>query len=78
MTLLYVLTYWWVKRKLYLKHVFIRLSHGHRYTQAGLGVFKSADMMSVRFRDLTLRVGLPYLYKHQGDCEHLVIFNEIR
>lgn len=30
------------------------------------------------FDDLNFRLGQPYLYVHQGDCEHMVIFTDIR
>ncbi|XP_041837765.1 snRNA-activating protein complex subunit 3 [Melanotaenia boesemani] len=40
------------------------------YTQA-----KMEDML---LRDLKIKVGFPYLYCHQGDCEHLVIITDIR
>lgn len=34
--------------------------------------------MNVQLRDLSFRLGQPYLYCHQGTCEHVVIFKEIR
>lgn len=40
--------------------------------------FKAADMASTKFEDLELRLGYPYLYCHHGNCEHLVIFSDIR
>jgi len=30
------------------------------------------------FNDLTLKIGFPYLFCHQGDCEHIVIITDIR
>jgi len=44
----------------------------------GVGPFASEKMEDFRFVDLTIRLGLPYVYVHQGDCEHLLIFTEIR
>lgn len=35
-------------------------------------------MEDTRFMDMTLKVGFPYLYCHQGDCEHLVIITDVR
>lgn len=35
-------------------------------------------MEDTRFLDLKVKVGFPYLYCHQGDCEHLVIITDIR
>jgi snRNA-activating protein complex subunit 3 len=44
----------------------------------GVGPFHSQSMESTRFIDLTARLGQPYLYVHQGDCEHIVIFTDLR
>lgn len=35
-------------------------------------------MEDTRFIDLKVKVGFPYLYCHQGDCEHLVIITDVR
>ncbi|TMS23346.1 snRNA-activating protein complex subunit 3 [Larimichthys crocea] len=40
--------------------------------------YTQAKMEDTRFVDLTIKVGFPYLYCHQGDCEHLVIITDIR
>ncbi|KAJ8271659.1 hypothetical protein COCON_G00105180 [Conger conger] len=40
--------------------------------------FQTAKMEDTRFRDLRIKVGYPYLYCHQGDCEHVVIITDIR
>ncbi|KAM9363715.1 snRNA-activating protein complex subunit 3 [Symphorus nematophorus] len=40
--------------------------------------YSQAKMEDTRFADLTVKVGFPYLYCHQGDCEHLVIITDIR
>lgn len=40
--------------------------------------FSQAKMEDTRFVDLKVKVGFPYLYCHQGDCEHLVIITDIR
>ncbi|PWA30621.1 hypothetical protein CCH79_00009165 [Gambusia affinis] len=45
----------------------------HNYPQ-----FSSAKMEDTRLVDLTVKVGFPYLYCHQGDCEHLVIITDVR
>ena len=39
---------------------------------------KSASMSNVTFNDLRIRLGCPYIFLHQGDCEHLIIFKDIR
>ncbi|XP_017275851.1 snRNA-activating protein complex subunit 3 [Kryptolebias marmoratus] len=40
--------------------------------------FSQAKMEDTRFVDLRVKLGFPYLYCHQGDCEHLVIITDIR
>jgi snRNA-activating protein complex subunit 3 len=35
-------------------------------------------MQGVRFSELTLRLGQPYLFQHQGICEHQLIFSDLR
>uniref|UniRef100_A0A914WDT0 snRNA-activating protein complex subunit 3 n=1 Tax=Plectus sambesii TaxID=2011161 RepID=A0A914WDT0_9BILA len=43
-----------------------------------IGPFRVADMARTRFSDLRLRMGQPYLYLHQGSCEHLIVVSDIR
>ncbi|KAI4833117.1 hypothetical protein KUCAC02_016034 [Chaenocephalus aceratus] len=40
--------------------------------------YTQAKMEDTRFVDLKIKVGFPYLYCHQGDCEHLVIITDVR
>jgi len=35
-------------------------------------------MEATCFSDLTIRLGLPYLYLHQGNCEHMIVFTDLR
>lgn len=49
-----------------------------RYTVPGLGLFDSTNMQDKTFRDLNFRLGYPYLFCHQGNCEHLMVFNDMR
>ncbi|XP_004347455.1 hypothetical protein CAOG_04708 [Capsaspora owczarzaki ATCC 30864] len=49
-----------------------------RATHTGLGNFAAASMHDVRFEDLTIRLGQPYLYCHQGDCEHVITVRDMR
>ncbi|XP_051875198.1 snRNA-activating protein complex subunit 3 isoform X2 [Pristis pectinata] len=44
----------------------------------GYGKFRTAKMEDYTFNDMCIKVGYPYLYCHQGDCEHLVIITDIR
>lgn len=39
---------------------------------------QSSDMEDYTFNDLSLKIGFPYLFCHQGDCEHIVIITDIR
>ncbi|CAK9802379.1 snRNA-activating protein complex subunit 3 [Anthophora quadrimaculata] len=43
-----------------------------------LGPFKTALMEECRIDSLNLRFGFPWVYKHQGGCEHLVVFSNAR
>ncbi|KAM6942451.1 snRNA-activating protein complex subunit 3 [Lycodopsis pacificus] len=40
--------------------------------------YSQARMEDTRFAGLKVKVGFPYLYCHQGDCEHLVIITDVR
>ncbi|XP_035667237.1 snRNA-activating protein complex subunit 3-like [Branchiostoma floridae] len=44
----------------------------------GKGSYTTQHMEDVKFNDLHIRLGYPYLYCHQGDCEHLIIFKDLR
>lgn len=43
-----------------------------------IGEFKTASMESTKFVDLNIRLGFPYLYRHLGNCEHLIVFTSIK
>lgn len=43
-----------------------------------LGPFKTAVMENCRIDSLFLRFGFPWVYKHQGGCEHLIVFSDAR
>ncbi|XP_063331305.1 snRNA-activating protein complex subunit 3 [Pelmatolapia mariae] len=40
--------------------------------------YSQAKMEDTLLEDLKVKVGFPYLYCHQGDCEHLVIITDVR
>ncbi|XP_053358458.1 snRNA-activating protein complex subunit 3 [Clarias gariepinus] len=40
--------------------------------------FSTAKMEETVFSDLRVKVGYPYLYCHQGDCEHVLILTDVR
>jgi hypothetical protein len=43
-----------------------------------LGEFTSKRMDETRFLDLAIQIGRPYTYVHEGDCEHEIIFTQVR
>lgn len=43
-----------------------------------LGEFPKKDMCTVTLGELTLKLGYPEVYVHQGNCEHVFIFSEAR
>ncbi|KPI97053.1 snRNA-activating protein complex subunit 3 [Papilio xuthus] len=43
-----------------------------------MGDFPKVDMHQVRLQDLVIRLGHPEVYIHQGNCEHLFTFSEVR
>lgn len=46
--------------------------------RSNLGPFKIAKMEECRIDSLFLRFGFPWVYKHQGGCEHLIVFSDAR
>lgn len=40
--------------------------------------FKKAKMEETKIKDLSPRLGYPYVYQHQGKCEHTFIFTNAR
>lgn len=40
--------------------------------------FEKKSMTSTRFEDLEILLGYPYVYMHRGNCEHLLVFTDIR
>lgn len=46
--------------------------------QKDFGNFYTKDMANIRVIDLKIRLGQPYVYMHQGCCEHLFIFTDLR
>lgn len=43
-----------------------------------LGNFPKKDMCQVKLEDLVLKLGYPEVYVHQGNCEHVFLFSEVR
>jgi snRNA-activating protein complex subunit 3 len=49
-----------------------------RYTHPGLGLYQRKNMEEVIFSDLSIRLNQPYLFVHKGDCEHAIVFTDLR
>jgi snRNA-activating protein complex subunit 3 len=60
------------------KYVIDWVNENKRYQQEGLGEFYSKRMEDYTFADLTIRLGAQYLFCHQGNCEHIIVFNDVR
>lgn len=45
---------------------------------SGWGLIDSQPMEHTKFSDLNIRLGAHYLYCHQGDCQHIVVFTDLR
>ncbi|KAG8521316.1 snRNA-activating protein complex subunit 3 [Galemys pyrenaicus] len=58
-----------------LSRTIIEWSESH---DRGYGKFQTANMEDFTFNDLYIKLGFPYLYCHQGDCEHVIIITDIR
>ncbi|XP_015109445.2 snRNA-activating protein complex subunit 3 [Diachasma alloeum] len=44
----------------------------------GMGKFGIARMEDTRVDSLAVRFGYPWVYQHQGTCEHLIVFSDAR
>lgn len=43
-----------------------------------IGPFKTAIMENTKIRSLCVRFGFPWVYQHQGCCEHLIVLSDAR
>lgn len=46
--------------------------------QPEIGPFNVKSMQQTKFEDLSVRLGYPQLYRHYANCEHLVVFSDVR
>ncbi len=44
----------------------------------GWGRFTMRPMEDTTFNDLAIRVGAHYVFSHHGDCEHVLMFSDLR
>ena len=49
-----------------------------RHLHSHLGPFTQKSMEKTTFSQLRLRLGSHYLYQHQGECKHTIVFSEMR
>eukprot|EP00026_Physarum_polycephalum_P005168 Phypoly_transcript_05197.p1 GENE.Phypoly_transcript_05197~~Phypoly_transcript_05197.p1 ORF type:complete len:577 (+),score=165.53 Phypoly_transcript_05197:201-1733(+) len=49
-----------------------------RFLQPEAGPLRKEIMHETTFNDLSLRIGAPYLYVHQGDCQHIITITDMR
>ncbi|KAF9123021.1 small nuclear RNA activating complex, polypeptide 3 [Mortierella sp. 14UC] len=49
-----------------------------RRRQQGFKNLKKKYMHDTKIQDLSLRLNQPYLFVHQGDCEHILMFRDLR
>jgi snRNA-activating protein complex subunit 3 len=42
------------------------------------GKFREDEMERTKFESLTVRLNVPYVFAHLGDCEHLLTFDDVR
>jgi len=62
----------------YSKDIIDWVNLNNRYTHPNLGIFTSKSMADTLFRDLSIRMGAQYLYVHQGNCQHIITFSNLR
>lgn len=41
-------------------------------------MFKEVNIENFTFKDLNIRIGKPYLYRHDKCCDHIIVFNDIK
>nr|CAH7753656.1 unnamed protein product [Callosobruchus chinensis] len=46
--------------------------------EKNIGSFVSQSMENVYLKDLKLKLGYPYVYIHQGNCEHIIAFSDAK
>ncbi|RGB42026.1 snRNA-activating protein of 50kDa MW C terminal-domain-containing protein [Rhizophagus diaphanus] len=62
----------------YSKTIVEWVNKNERYTHPGLGLYQRKNMDEVTFSDLSIRLNQPYLFVHKGDCEHAIVFTDLR
>lgn len=63
---------------IYSRNILEWVNSNNRFSEPGLGIYCSKKMEDTTFEDLSLRIGMPYLYCHRGNCEHIMVFTDVR
>lgn len=67
-----------LQSELYSDTIINWVKQGNRYEQPGLQHYDADSMEKVTFNELSIRIGSQYLFWHQGDCKHVMIFTKMR
>ncbi|CAG8781793.1 17967_t:CDS:2, partial [Cetraspora pellucida] len=62
----------------YSRNIIEWVKEKDRYRQPGLGLYRSKIMEDVMFNELSIKLNQPYLFVHQGNCQHAVVFRDLR
>ncbi|CAG8742524.1 18536_t:CDS:2, partial [Acaulospora morrowiae] len=62
----------------YSKNIIEWVKEKNLYKQRGLGLYSSKKMEEMTFIELSIRLNYPYLFVHQGNCQHAVVFRDLR
>ncbi|KII66027.1 snRNA-activating protein complex subunit 3 [Thelohanellus kitauei] len=62
----------------YSKEIFDWISKQDKKDVEPFRYYTTSRMEGIRFSDLKLRLGYPYIYMHQFNCEHIISFEDLR
>ncbi|CAG8518008.1 765_t:CDS:2 [Ambispora leptoticha] len=62
----------------YSKNIINWVNENNRFEDPKLGQYQVKVMGETKFIDLSIRLNEPYLFCHQGNCQHAVIFRDLR
>lgn len=62
----------------YYSNVIEWVNSNNRFSRPEYGIYSKKNMEATTFNDLSITVGVPYLYCHRGNCEHIMVVNDIR
>ncbi|CAG8476499.1 396_t:CDS:2 [Ambispora gerdemannii] len=62
----------------YSENIINWVNENNRFEDPKLGRYQTKVMGETKFIDLSIRLNEPYLFCHQGNCQHAVIFRDLR